>query len=87
MLQQNTYKSLPSEIGYYVQRNYPSSSYTHEQDPNRKMAMNDEYNTLIDNKTWVLVPRQLMLMLFEVCGFSGIKRNLMDLSRGTKLAL
>jgi hypothetical protein len=35
----------------------PTNPINALQDPNWKMAMNDEYNALIENKTWDLVPR------------------------------
>lgn len=48
--------------------------------------MKVEYDTLNVNNMSCLVSLRLMLMLFEVCGFSCIKRIQMDLS-GTKLVL
>ncbi|GKD02130.1 ribonuclease H-like domain-containing protein [Tanacetum coccineum] len=35
----------------------PKSPFHALRDPNRKQAMCDEYKALIDNKTWLLVPR------------------------------
>jgi len=55
-------------------------------DPNWKMEMHDEYNALIKNETWDLVP--LVLMLFDLCGFLDKKKNaLMGHLRGIKLDL
>ena len=59
-------------------------------DLNWKMAMDDEYNALIKNKTWDLVscpPDVKLLMLFDLCEFSDIKKNLTVLLRGIKLVL
>jgi hypothetical protein len=44
-------------------------------DPNWKSAMQSEFDALIRNKTWDLVPRPCDANLFDVYGFSDIKKN------------
>lgn len=49
--------------------------------PELKLAMLDEFNALIENKTWELYPVLLMLILCVPCGFLLIKNTLMFLLR------
>ena len=65
----------------------PHNSVATLSDPNWKMAMDDEYDALIKNKTWELVLVHLILMLFGLCGFLLIKKNLTVCLRGTKPVL
>ncbi|KAK2355223.1 hypothetical protein QL285_092651 [Trifolium repens] len=58
--QHNIFKPNQKYYGLHTQVTkspLPKNPVSALQDPNWKMAMDDEYNALIENKTWDLVPR------------------------------
>ncbi|GJV95066.1 ribonuclease H-like domain-containing protein [Tanacetum coccineum] len=56
-------------------------------DPNWRVAMYDEYNALVKNNTWILVPKPPNANVFSLCGCLDISIMLVDLRVGTRLDL
>lgn len=56
-------------------------------DSNWKMVMKDEYDVLIEYKTWVLVPRPSNANIIKSLWIFTHKKNSDGSSSGTKLAL
>ncbi|GKE11808.1 ribonuclease H-like domain-containing protein, partial [Tanacetum coccineum] len=65
----------------------PKSYSNAFRDPNWYRAMLDEYNALIKNNTWVLVPRPLTRTLFVPCGSFSTSIMQMAVLIATRLAL
>lgn len=53
----------------------PGSHLQAIKDSNWRQAMNYEYTTLIENRTWTHVPRPLGSILWSLCGFFCHKHN------------